>query len=292
MTQSTGYSPASASQKARDNENKRRSTSWLITYADLMTILVCFFVLIVSFSIQDQVKLEVVAGSMRNAFGVAEERRYAGDFKLDGTPEQLQPGNIRPTPTPSANGITQTLTARPAAGSNGTDGAYERAISEDAIFENITQKLEKAILTHPLLKDKSEAITISLTPEGLQIIAVDLNGAPMFESGRATPTPHARALLSQITNVLIPLPNRITVTGHADANRQGLNSPFELTANRANAARKIIEEAGLRENRIAGVIGHGHAMPLYPDDPYAAGNRRIEIVLERAAPLLPPERSL
>ncbi|MGE0408525.1 MAG: flagellar motor protein MotB, partial [Amphiplicatus sp.] len=69
----------------------RPAGGWLITYADVMTILVCFFVLIVSYSIQDRVKMEVVAGSMRDAFGVAEERRYAGDIRLKGAPDERQP---------------------------------------------------------------------------------------------------------------------------------------------------------------------------------------------------------
>lgn len=276
----------------REKSGRRRANSWLVTYADLMTILVCFFVLIVSFSIQDQVKLEVVAGSMRNAFGVAEERRYAGDFKLDGTPDQLQPGNIRKSPTPTANAITETLSARPAAGSTGYDGAHERLLAENKIFEQAAESLENAILTHPLLKDQSDAITINLTEEGLQIIAVDLDGRPMFETGSAEPTPRARLLLSELATTLIPLPNRVIIAGHADASGLGKYSPFELTTRRANAARQIMQSAGLKESRISGVVGHGNAKPLYEDDPYAAANRRIDITLERAAPLLPPQRSL
>jgi len=274
------------------NGDGRRNGGWLITYADLMTILVCFFVLIVSYSIQDQVKMEVVAGSMRDAFGVAEERRYAGDFKLDGTPEERQPGNIRPTPMPSANGVTDTLTARPAAGSTGHDGAFEFANADRQRFEEVKETLEKAILTHPLLKDSSEAITISLVEDGLQVVLADTTGAPMFASGAEAPTPRARLLLEETTKAIIPLANRIIIEGHADAAGTGSYSPFDLTTARANAARAIMEEAGLKPDRIAGITGRGAANPLYPEDPFAAGNRRIEILLEPAAPLLPEERSL
>ena len=270
----------------------RRNGGWLITYADLMTILVCFFVLIVSYSIQDQVKMEVVAGSMRDAFGVAEERRYAGDFKLDGTPEERQPGNIRPTPMPSASSITETLTARPAAGAEGVDGAFEYSTADRRRFEDAKETLEKAILTHPLLKDSSEAITINMVEDGLQVVLADTTGAPMFATGAASPTPRARLLLEETTKVIIPLANRIIIEGHADASGAGSYSPFDLTAARANAARVIMEETGLKPSRIAGVTGRGAANPLYPEDPFAAGNRRIEILLEPAAPLLPEERSL
>lgn len=278
-----------AAPRARDT---RRGAAWLITYADLMTILVCFFVLIVSYSIQDQVKLEVIAGSMRDAFGVAEERRYAGDFKLDGTPDQRQPGNIRPSPVPTANSITETLTARPAAGSYGKDGGFDYSQADRRRFEETREALKAAVEAHPLLKDASETITINLVEDGLQIILVDTDGAPMFAKGSENLTPAARALLEETTKAIIPLANRVIIEGHADATGGGAYSPFDLTTARANAARRIMETAGLKSKRIAGVSGRGASAPLYPEDPYAAANRRIEIILERAAPLLPENRSL
>lgn len=276
---------------SRPNRGRRTST-WLVTYADLMTILVCFFVLIVSFSIQDQVKLEVVAGSMRDAFGVTEERRYAGSAELEGAPDHLQPANIRPSESPTANAIAETLTAAPAQGSTGHKGAFDQRQKENALFEQTRASFENAILTHPLLKDQSDAITISIRPEGLQIVMVDTDQAPMFDLGSSRPTPHAELLLQELTQVLRPLPNRVVIEGHADASGQGRYSPFDLTMQRANAARRILETSGLSQDRIAGVVGRGTAYPLYEDDPYAAGNRRVEILLERAAPLLPPGRSL
>ena len=273
-------------QRAND---ARRTGGWLITYADLMTILVCFFVLIVSYSIQDQVKMEVVAGSIREAFGVAEKRRYAGDYALDGTPEQKQPGNIRPNPNPSANAITDTLTANPASGSHGRDGAFETADARRRPFEDAAARIEKAILTHPLLKDQSEAVTVTLVEDGLQVVLIDADGAPMFEIGSSRLTATARAALEEVTRAITPLANRVTIEGHADATGSGRYSPFDLTAARANAAREIMEAAGLPSARIAGVAGRGAAAPLIVENPYAAGNRRIEILLEPAAPVTPDD---
>ncbi|MEE2691064.1 MAG: flagellar motor protein MotB [Pseudomonadota bacterium] len=276
----------------RRRRTPRPAGGWLITYADLMTILVCFFVLIVSYSIQDQVKMEVVAGSMRDAFGVAEERRYAGDIKLQGTPEQRQPGNIRPSPSPTASGLAETLSAHPSAGAEGAHGAFATASADRRRYEDAKAALEKAITSSPLLKDFAKAITINLVDDGMQIVLVDIEGQPMFASGSAALTPRAEALLKETARALLPLPNRIVVEGHADATGSGAYSPFELTAARANAARKSLEDAGFPAARIAGVAGRGAAIPLYPENPYAAANRRIEIVLEPAASLLPEKRSL
>lgn len=277
---------------SRLRSNNRNRGGWLVTYADLMTILVSFFVLIISYSIQDQVKMEVVAGSMRDAFGVAEKRRFAGDFQLEGTPEERQPGNIRPSPMPSANGITETLTARPSAGDRGRDGAFQNANADNRRLLEAKEALEKAILTHPLLKDAADAITINMRGDSMQVILIDQTGAPMFEIGATKPTAQAKILLEETAKILAPLPNRITIEGHADATGSGSYSPFELTAARANVARQILENAGFPSERIIGVVGRAAASPLYPEDPYADANRRIEITLEPAAPLLPPDRSL
>lgn len=278
---------------ASTNRTKKPAGGWLVTYADLMTILVCFFVLIVSFSVQDEVKMEVVAGSLRDAFGVAEQRRYAGDIKLDGTPEQRQPGNIRPEQSPSANGLAENLSARPGAGSTGNHGAFEKTEEQTALRRQKTKTaLEKAILTHPLLKDQADTITVSLEQTGLQVIIGDRDGAPMFDLGAATPTAKATQTLQELARILTPLPNRIFVEGHADATGTGSYSAFELTAARANAARIIMEQAGFPTDRIAGVSGRASADPLFPENPFSESNRRIEILLEPAAPLLPPDRSL
>ncbi|MGE0182960.1 MAG: flagellar motor protein MotB [Parvularculaceae bacterium] len=270
----------------------RRSGTWLITYADLMTMLVCFFVLIVSFSIQDEAKMQVVAGSIREAFGVTETRRYAGDVELDGVPEARQPGSIAPAATPSGDGLTQTLSAKPAAGMDGVKGAYENADADRRRFEAVKEKLEHAILMRPIAKDATDAITINLTETGLQVLLVDSEGRAMFAPGAAEPTAEAEALLEETARALKPLANRLFIEAHADASGAGAYSPFDLTAARANAARRVMEAAGFPANRIAGVTAKGDAFPLYPENPFAAGNRRIEITLEPAASLLPDERPL
>jgi chemotaxis protein MotB len=270
----------------------RPAGGWLVTYADLMTNLVCFFVLIISYSVQDRAKIAVMAGSLREAFGIVAERRYAGDVQLQGVPEARQPGNIRPSPTPTGIGVTDTLAAKPAAGAEGVDAAYAEQSADRRRYAEARDALLSLIAEDFLLKGAGEAVTINLAENGLQIVLPDREGAPMFELGSTIPTPRAVALLRDISKVISPLANRIRIEGHADALGGSAYSPFELTAARANAARKVLESSGFPKDRIAAVTGRGAAEPLYPEDPFAAGNRRIEIVLERAAPLLPPQRSL
>ena len=271
---------------------RRHASTWLITYADLMTLLVCFFVMIVSFSIQDETKMQVVAGSIREAFGVTRERRYAGDVSLNGAPETRQPGAVVPAKTPTGQGLTESLAAAPAAGADGRRSAFDEAAADRRRFEAVKEQLEHAILMRPIARDANDAITINLTEKGLQVLLVDTEGRAMFAPGGAEPTPEAAALLEETARALKPLANRLFIDAHADASGAGAYSPFDLTAARANAARQIMERAGLSADRIAGVTGRGDASPLYPEDPLAPGNRRIEITLEPAAPLLPDNRPL
>ncbi len=96
----------------------------------------------------------------------------------------------------------------------------------------MTRKMHCAILTHPLLKDSADAITINLIDNGMQVILVDQAGAPMFDLGAVEPNARAQILLREIAAILNPLPNRIVIECHADATGAGSYSSFDLTAAR------------------------------------------------------------
>ena len=116
----------------------------------------------------------------------------------------------------------------------------------------------------------------------------------MFETNSAQPNERARVLLRAISRVINQLPNRITITGHTSASGGRASAPTDwpLSANRANAAREILQGAGVDPDRIYQVAGKAGSEPLYPDDPTLAGNRRIAIILLREAPVLPSDASL
>ena len=107
----------------------------------------------------------------------------------------------------------------------------------------------------------------------------------------AEPYERTRQLIDEVAKILIKLPNRVSISGHTDANpvrgKAGYGN-WELTSDRANAARRIVENAGLSSDRIYQVIGKADSDPLFPEDPYMAANRRLSIVLLREAPVTPP----
>ena len=116
----------------------------------------------------------------------------------------------------------------------------------------------------------------------------------MYKEGSAAPNDRAKILLRAITKIVNQLPNRITISGHTSANADGSKpeNDWQLSAARANAARQIMQAAGVDADRVYQVSGKANSDPLYPDDPTLPGNRRIAIVLLREAPVLPPDHSL
>ena len=118
----------------------------------------------------------------------------------------------------------------------------------------------------------------------------------MFDQNSARPNARAQVLLRAIAGVINRLPNRISISGHTSAvagsGRASTAADWPLSANRADASRAILQQAGVDPDRVYSVAGKAGSDPLYPDDPSLAGNRRIAIVLLREAPVLPMDTSL
>ena len=115
----------------------------------------------------------------------------------------------------------------------------------------------------------------------------------MFNEGTPVPNDRAKVLLKAVAKVVSQLPNRVSIYGHTSASPgQGRKSEgdWSLSANRADASRKVLQSAGVDADRVYQVSGKATSEPLYPDDPTLAGNRRIAIVLLREAPVLPPDQ--
>jgi chemotaxis protein MotB len=162
----------------------------------------------------------------------------------------------------------------------------ERERLEKAAFEQATQQIRAAVRNDPVLADLEKQLAIDMTPEGLRIQIMDEVKLPMFPTGSATPNERVRLLMQKVVPVLLKLSQPISVAGHTDA------APFpgpertnwELSAERANATRRLLVDYGLPESRLRSVTGLADRDPLLPDDPFAAANRRIAILVLRHMP--------
>jgi chemotaxis protein MotB len=269
---------------ARKKREVHGGHGWFVTFADLMALLVSFFVMLVAFSTQDQAKLQVVAGSMRDAFGVQDRIRYSGIIEVLGLPTRPKLKNV-------AHIRPEDASATPTPDEQDRESTYGARLQVDRAFALATASLRQALQDMPELTELSKHIMIEETKEGLNIEIVDQDGRSMFPDGGKEPYERTRRMIQKIAVPLKAAPFRVTVTGHTSASRippRAGYGPWELSADRANAVRRILEDEGLRAGNVAMVAGKAESQPLFPEDPYIAANRRVTITMLREAPPLPP----
>jgi chemotaxis protein MotB len=256
---------------------------WFVTFADLMGLLVSFFVMLVAFSNQDQQKLQIVAGSMRDAFGVQQNVRYSGIIEVPGLPTRpklksaahIPPEEASATPTPDDREREKTIGAQ---------------LKQDRAFALAAASLRQAFQDMPELTELSKHVMIEETQEGLNIEIVDQDGRSMFPEGSKEPYERTRRLIEKLASPLKALPYRVAITGHTSASKVPARpgyGPWELSADRANVTRRILEEEGVAASHMFMVAGKADTQPLFPDDPFLAANRRVTITLMREEPPLP-----
>jgi chemotaxis protein MotB len=257
---------------------------WFVTFADLMALLMSFFVMLVAFSNQDQQKLKIVAGSMREAFGVQTEARYSGIIESDGLPtrprlkntDHINPEDSSNTPTPDEQQRSQVMGAR---------------LKVDREFALASASLRQALQDMPELTEVSKHIMFEETKQGLNLEIVDQDGRSMFAEGSKEPHDRTRALIKKLAIPIRATPLRVTITGHTSANQVPMRADygaFELSADRAGVVRQILAKEGVPAGKFFMVAGKADTQPLFPDDPYLAANRRVTITLMREDPPLPP----
>jgi chemotaxis protein MotB len=257
---------------------------WFVTFADLMGLMMSFFVMLVAFSNQDQQKLKIVAGSMREAFGVQTEARYSGIIETDGLPTRpkmkntahIPPEEASNTPTPDEQERFRTAGAR---------------LKTDREFALASASLRQALQDMPELTEISKHIMFEETSQGLNLEIVDQDGRSMFADGSKVPYDRTRRLIEKLAVPLKLTPLRISIVGHTAAGFVPARSDygaFDLSADRANTVRQILEREGLPPAHIFAVSGKADSQPLFPDDPSLSANRRVTITLMREDPPLPP----
>lgn len=253
---------------------------WFVTFADLMGLLMSFFVMIAAYSTQDQKKLQLVAGSMRDAFGVREQSRLAGVVEKDGIPTKSHLKNGRPArPEDAADQTTPNEL---------TDGLLTTSV--DRGFGLAAASLRQALQDMPEIAELSKNIVIQETKDGLDVSLVDQDGRSMFPDGSTQPYDRTRRVLERLAPTIRRMPNRVSVTGHTAAPRPGNQtprSPWDLSTGRSMVVREVLAVGGVPDERFALVAGKADAEPMFPDNPYLASNRRVTITLLNEAPPTP-----
>ena len=262
--------------------------AWKVAYADFVTAMMAFFLLLWLLSTTSEVQKDGIAEYFTSSPMIVRSEDGAGGI-LAGTtiategamtsqvkplvekPETQDPA-LRPGSTPPQREI------------NITEERFQAELKkrEEENFDSASTALKKAIATNEDLREMQSALRIDMTDEGLRIQIADAKTKPLFASGSGAPLPHTKRVLRKISEVIQKLPNEVSVRGHTDSVPYGPNASYtnwELSAERANASRRELLSGGMPAARINNVVGKADTDHLFPDNPRDGRNRRISIIL-------------
>ncbi len=251
--------------------------AWKIAYADFVTAMMAFFLLMWLLGSTTKGELQGIAEYFQTPLKVAMEGGSgSGDsssvIKGGGKDLTKQVGQINKGDNP-AQKKTYDLKAAQA--------DMERI--EASRLKALKGRIEAAIDASPTLKQFKKQLLIDITTEGLRIQIVDEKNRPMFALSKAKLEPYTKEILHDIGQTLNDVPNKISLSGHTDATPYSGGgsgySNWELSADRANASRRELVAGGMDEGKILRVVGLASAVPIDRNDPFNPINRRISIIV-------------
>jgi chemotaxis protein MotB len=167
-------------------------------------------------------------------------------------------------------------------GSNLRGSGESLNVSKDNM-EELKQALQNSLRQVPNIDNLKNHIEMTVTPEGLRIELLESATGTFFKSGGAEPSVDGKDILTSLAKELGSLPNKIAIEGHTDSKpyAQGANyGNWELSANRANAARRLMQQSGIHEDQVMQVRGFANQRLRKPDAPLDPSNRRVSLIVE------------
>jgi chemotaxis protein MotB len=252
--------------------------AWKIAYADFVTAMMAFFLLMWLLGSTAKGDLKGIADYFQTPLKVA---MFGGSGSGDAS-SLIQGGGTDLTKKDAQKKAGEADDRRRTMNLREADlREYER--QERQKLEGLKQELEKLIDANPVLSQFKKQLLIDMTTEGLRIQIVDEKNRPMFDSASSELKPYTKVILREIGNALNGVQNRISLSGHTDATPyaggdKGFGN-WDLSTNRANASRRELLAGGMTEGKTLRVVGQASTVLFDPKDPYAASNRRISIIV-------------
>ena len=249
--------PRRRAKKSRKHAGGHHGGAWKVAYADFVTAMMALFLVLWLVSQADTKLKQSIASYFRSP----------GVFSS-------QAGGVLAGPKKASKEPTE-LTSKD---------------EEQALFGMATQ-LKKKFSSQPEFGKSKEQVRIEVSEQGVRIQILDNADKVSFDSGRADLTPGARAILTEIAKAICQLPNPLLIGGHTDRQLfppDSLYTNWELSADRANAARRALEQGCVKPEQIKRIVGYADTELLVPEDPYATANRRISITVMRINAPEPP----
>lgn len=264
--------------------------AWKVAYADFVTAMMAFFMVMwLVASVNKEQKAAIFDyfknPSMEDGSAPKPAKGQDGPGGASTSPINLQGGLDAPR-SKAAPG--ESLTVDPKSGTGIADMEAEEAKriaaeAEKKQLESLMDDLKQAISLSQALAPFKDQLLLDITPEGLRIQIVDAMNRPMFDLGSARLKLYTDEILKELAPYLDTVPNRLSLTGHTDmkayVSRGTAYSNWELSADRANAARRALEAAGLKTEKVARVVGLSSSVLFDKVNPESPINRRISIIV-------------
>jgi chemotaxis protein MotB len=232
------------------NTYQIKEGAWKLAYADFVTAMMCFFMLMWLLNSTPSNKLKSIASYFKPTIGLFAK---TGEIKGSEKEEAPQPGTE----------------------DNQND-------SQDKSLISLETRIKADLVKNPSFNELSSNIAMSIKDDGLEISILDQNRRPMFNKGSAELTPSAKLLVEKITRSILYTSNRIVIGGHTEKiNGSSLseNSSWQLSGERADSVRQYMQLVGIAPERVARLISYSDNLPLDDGDPYSEKNRRITITV-------------
>lgn len=271
--------------------------AWKVAYADFVTAMMAFFMLLWLLNVAPPETLAGLADYFSPTTAAVVGRSGQREINPASDADGLNPSPIvaisRPGPPPS--GPAEGEKSGSESDNEGEPSLEEVQVAtarEDESFEELQEQLRLAIQESAELQDNQDQIVFEITEDGLKIQLLDKDQRSMFRSGSDELYNYSRRLICSVGESVGSLPNRLDIEGHTDGGSlEGLDPgrKWDLSSGRANAARRVLSDCGVSNDRFAQVIGKADTDPLYPDNRSRIENRRITILVVREAPVVPPK---
>lgn len=252
--------------------------AWKVAYADFVTAMMAFFLLMWLLNATPSDKLRGIAQYFEPTVGIGGQKGIG-----------FQGGKSRTKEGTSAHDNMQgvkygvmrkgSIIATP---QKGTEVSIEEMENEQ--FAMVEGELKKVIMSDQNLSQFQDSIMFDITPEGLEIKITDQDKYPMFEAGSSELSIYTKNILRKITGLIKYSPNFLSISGHTDSNLKTLDrsySNWELSSDRANATRRFMTSEGIPGEQFARIVGKADTSPLDKNNTNSVKNRRVTITLLR-----------
>ncbi len=290
--------------KIKKKGHAHHGGAWKIAYADFVTAMMAFFLLMWLISMTTPEQKEGLANYFAPAslsMTTSGAGGVMGGTAMDNSGSQMSGSsadvirNTTASPQSSDTGTTETHIGGPARqqGSErqaSSDSEFNLKSLDSQEFHSAAASIKQAWQSLPEVTPYMDNLLIEQTEDGLDIQIVDQQGRPMFPEGSKYPLEQTRAAIAAIAPILQQLNAQITISGHTAAGGRYDNpryGPWELSADRANVVRATLGEFGLSDDRIKSVVGRATDEPFFPNDPYMAANERVRITVLQTPPPVP-----